>query len=120
MSHDILAVPSQLFAHLEAQPPLMRASAGNAYVGKEVNWNLMFVDGSERVTGKASLIFDTGVLGDRMIRGDVSLTEHPYLRSLPSGEPVRVRGTIRRVDALFVELEVAEMTLVRTVGAASQ
>ena len=35
----------------------------------------------------------------------------PQLRSLHSGERLRVRGTIRKIDTLSIELEITELLL---------
>ena len=118
MSPGVLTEPSQFFAEIDAQPPLMRANVANTYVGKEVDWNLFFVDGSEPIAGTASLIFHSGVMVVWIISGEVSLIEHPYLRSLPAGEPVRVRGKIKKIDALSINLDISELTLAKIAEAA--
>ena len=117
MSQNVLLAPSRLFTEIDAQPPLMRVNAANAYIGKEVDWNLFFLDGSEPVPGMASIMFNSGVSANRIILGEVSLTEHPYLRALHSGEPVRVRGKIRKIDGLCIDLDITELMLAKAVDA---
>ena len=95
--------PSSIFAKMDACPPLMRDEAQDAYLGKEVAWLLHFADGAVRQQGEAYLIFqvDDGV---RVVTGTVVLADYPWLKSLRTNETVRVRGRIRRVDAMKIEL----------------
>ena len=109
-----LNLPSELleiFTQIDSLPPLMRADAANAYVGKTVEWDLTFVDGDETAPGRAHLVFRSGSTGVRMIMADASLEDYPYLRSLPSGEAVRVRGRIKNIDALCINLDLTELVL---------
>ena len=110
--------PLELFTQINSLPPLMRADAANAYVGTMVEWNLIFVDGDETVSGRARLVFRSGATGVRMIMTDASLEDYPYLRSLPSGEAVRVRGRIRNIDALCINLDLTELVLPKAAEAA--
>ena len=105
--------PVTIFTEVEAQPPLMRQQASKAYVGKTVNWPVIFANASEQPSGQAHLIFRFDEHNVRMIVGEVPLTQYPQLRSLRSGERLRVRGTIRKIDVLFIELEIQELLLPR-------
>ena len=44
-----------------------------------------------------------------MIIGEVGLDKYPRLRMMRPGEPLRIRGTIRKIDALSIELEITEL-----------
>ena len=118
MSPNLRSKPLEIFTQIDSLPPLMRANAANAYVGKAVEWDLTFVDGSETVPGRAHLVFRSGSTGVRMIMVDASLEDYPYLRSLPSGEAVRVRGCIRKIDTLCINLDVTELVFPKTAEAA--
>lgn len=99
---------SRIFAEIEAQPPLMRPQAAKAYLGKLVDWLVIFANASEH-SGQAHLILRSDPHGVRMITGKVLLVEHPELRSLHSGEQIRVRGRIRKIDNLSIELEINQL-----------
>ena len=46
-----------------------------------------------------------------MITATVALSDYPWLRSLASEERVRVRGRIRRIDALDIQLDIFELSI---------
>ena len=118
MSLNLPSEPLEILTQIGSLPPLMRANAANAYIGKSVEWDLIFVDGDGTVPGRARLVFRAGSTGVRMIMADASLEDYPYLRSLPSGEAVRVRGRIKKIDALFIQLDLTELTLQKSAEAA--
>ena len=84
----------------------MRARAAKAYLGQEVEWALTFANGSEEPDGRAWLIFRRDLHDLELITGAVSLASYPSLRSLQPGEPVRVRGKIRKANPLYIELDI--------------
>ena len=102
--------PSAIFKEIEAQPPLMRSRAARAYQGMESDWSLIFANAQEGRSGDARLYFNCEprrMMG--MISGNASLRKYPQLRRLQAGTPVRVRGTIQKVDACFIELEIRDL-----------
>ncbi len=101
--------PAKIFAEIETQPPLMRQQAAQTYIGKVINWPVIFSNASEQPSGQAHLIFCFGSHHINMITGNVSLSDYPQLRSLRSGERLRVRGTIRKIDQLFIELDISKL-----------
>ena len=110
--------PSEIFAKIEACPPLMRDQTMQRYIGRTVNWLLTFRNGSTNDRGQARLIFNTQPDGIRMIAGTAPLSKYPGLKSLPSGESVRVRGRIRKIDSVCVNLDITELELPTSVEAA--
>jgi len=101
--------PATIFAEIQAQPPLMRQEAAKAYIGKMVNWPVTFANASEQSSGQAHLIFRFDPHDMSMITGNVLLSDYPQLRALRSGERLRVRGTIRKIDQLFIELDISKL-----------
>ena len=104
--------PADIFAELKAQPPLTREEAARAYVDQEVDWMLTFADGSEDNSGRAHLIFRIPKQMLRIVESIVSLSDYPWLKSLRADAPVRVRGRIRAIGVLFIELEISDLSLV--------
>ena len=102
---------AKIFADIEAQPPLMRDEAAEAYLGQEVDWALTFASGSKDNSGNAHLSFHISNEVIRGVQGTVSLSEYPWLKSLRADEPVRVRGRIRAISTLSIELEIGELVL---------
>ena len=101
--------PVAILAEIQAQPPLMRQEAAKAYIGRMVNWPVTFANASEQSSGLAHLIFRFDSHHINMITGNVSLSDYPQLRALRSGERLRVRGTIRKIDQLFIELDIIKL-----------
>lgn len=104
--------PSAIFKEIEAKPPLMREQAKAKYIGKQVKWTLTFLDGREGQDGEAHLTFHFNPQDIRMVSGNVFLSEYPRLRSMQPREALRVRGAIRKIDSLCIELEISELSLV--------
>ena len=48
----------------------------------------------------------------RIVEGTVSLAKYPWLKTLRADAPVRVRGRIRGIGVLSIELEISELSLV--------
>jgi hypothetical protein len=113
MSNVTFLDPANIFAEIEAHPPLMRAEAANTYVGKDIDWLLTFFSGHELGIGRARLTFRIASQGIGMVVGAVSLSDYPWLKSLHADEPVRVRGRIRKIDTMSIELEISELLLDR-------
>jgi len=110
---------SEIFADIKAQPPLMREQAAKAYLGQEVDWALTFTNGSEEPIGRAWLMLRRNPRDLELIVGGVSLATYPSLRSLRPGEPVRVRGRIRKANPLYIELEITDLLLHQPVATRS-
>lgn len=111
---DDLLRPSAIYAEINSHPPLMREQAKAAYIGREVDWPATFTDASEQPGEKASLMFYFEERDVRAVTGVVSLSEYPQLRSLHSDERLRVRGTIRKIDQLFIELDISKLVFAQS------
>ena len=109
--------PSGIFAEVESRPPLMREQAKAKYLGKQVKWALAFLDGRAGQDGEARLTFHFDPQDIRMVSGSVRLSDYPRLRSTSVGERIRVRGTIRKVDALCIELDIRDLVFAKAAEA---
>jgi len=118
MSEVETLAPGEIFATIQAQPPLMRQQAANAHLGREVHWVLTFENGSEEPSGQAWLIFRFDPHNMRMVEGRVSLSDYPSLRSMQSGETVLVHGRVQKVDALAIKLEIRDLVFAKAAEAA--
>ena len=103
--------PTEIFAAIEAQPPLMRAETARAYIGTEVDWPVTFADGHETDPGQARLSFRFEPNEVRKVVGEASLSRYPQLRSMQVGEPLHVRGKIHEINTLIIELEITNLLL---------
>ena len=101
--------PGEIFAEFEAQPPLRRPELIKQYLGMSVDWPVTFASAWESNSGMARVIFRFGRANVRMIAGDVSLSNYPQLKRLRAGEALRVRGRIRGVSILSIELDITEL-----------
>ena len=108
---EISAVdPSEIFAKIEASPPLMREQVKAAYVGKKVDCTATFLDGHVDPDGFARLAFHYDPHEVRMLIVRVALVNYPWLRTTRSGEAVRLHGRISKIENLSIELETATVT----------
>ena len=103
--------PSQIFADIEAQPPLMRPQTARAYRGMAVDWSLTFANAKADRAGEVSVYFHSESHRLSMVTGKVSLRRYPQLKQLRIGTLVHVRGKIREADTLFIELELTDLLL---------
>lgn len=102
--------PSEIFTQLDAQPPLMRSKFfKKEYFGMEVDWPVTFADAWEGSadTVRVAFRFESGNI--QAVVGDASLSHYPQLRHLRRGESLRVRGRIRSVSSLWIELDITEL-----------
>ena len=102
--------PETIDADINSHPPLMREKIKREYLGKEVEWLVTFADGYEE-KGKAHLTFHCEPRALRLVSGTVVLSDYPWLKSLRADEPVQVRGRIRRLGGMAIELDVLELSL---------
>lgn len=102
--------PTDIYAEIKSQPPLMRDEAGQKYIGREVEWLVTFDNGWES-KGQAHLSFGVEPHVISMVKGTVSLTEYPWLKSLRADKVVRVRGRISRIDGMAITLDKLELSL---------
>ena len=105
-----LLQPAAIGADIDAQPPLKRQEICQAYVGKEVDWLATFINGWKEPKGRAGLAFQVEPHG-MTIFGMVPLASYPWLESLGADETVRVRGRIRKVNALSITLDILELSV---------
>lgn len=96
----------------------MRPEARQTYQGMEVDWSVTFTNAQAHRSSRASVYFSSGPHLLSMIVGKVLLSEYPRLKRLQVGAPVQVRGTIRKIDALFIELEIQDLVFTKAAEAA--
>ncbi|PIQ83469.1 MAG: hypothetical protein COV75_07485 [Candidatus Omnitrophica bacterium CG11_big_fil_rev_8_21_14_0_20_63_9] len=101
--------PGKIFSEIKAQPPLMQEQERSMYVGKEVDWTLLFADGYEASPGVARVMFRSEPNVLQFVAMNVRLADYPWLKSMHRGEVVRVRGRISGFSALSVELKNADL-----------
>ena len=118
MSEDRSIEPAAIFAEMDAQPPLMRPQAVAVYLGREVCWSLRFANATEPSQGQTRLIFRFSSHSIRMVVGDVTLSAYPSMTGTRVNENVLVRGRVRKIDNLCIELEIHDLVLSRTLQAA--
>lgn len=106
--------PAQIFAAIEAQPPLMREEAKAKYLGKQVRWMLAFLDGHVYEPGEARLTFHFDSKDIRMVSGSVSLSKYPQLKSMQPGETLRIRGAIRKIESLCIDLDIRDLMFAKS------
>lgn len=100
--------PEEIFAEFEAQPPLMRPRFAEKYVGMEINWLVRLADAWQ--AGKNTRVaFHVDTLGIHAIGGEVPRAQYPQLEYLHAREPLRIRGRIRSVSSLWIELDISEL-----------
>lgn len=102
--------PTEIYAEIDSRPPLTRTEAARAYAGKDVDWTLWYVFGRERSSGQVHLAFQIARQEVRMAAGTVALSDYPWLKSLRADQAVRVRGKIRHIGTLTIEVDIAELT----------
>lgn len=99
---------SEMFAKINAQPPLMRAKAWATYLGKEIDWTTTFFSG-EIESGERVFLAFRHEASDKMIFVRVTLTDYPWLMSTRRGELVRLRGRIEDINPLTIDLEATSL-----------
>jgi len=102
--------PETIYSDIDSYPPLMREERKRAYVGKEVKWQVTLADGYKD-RGRVRLTFHCEPSVLRLVSGTVRLSEYPWLRSLRADEPVQVRGRIRRLGGMAIELDILELSI---------
>lgn len=101
--------PVQIFQTYDAQPPLQRPRYISDLFGISVDWPATFFTASANDADLVSVAFHYETLPVRMITGKVSRSTYPRLENLCAGEPMRIRGRIRSVNALCIELDITEL-----------
>lgn len=92
-------------------PPYQRASVSQHYAGQRVRWNTTFSNISD--TGDKLTLYMRG--SDRFgssVWGKVSLSEYPELKTMHSGHPLKVTGTIRQVSDLSIDLSDMDVEII--------
>ena len=102
--------PADISAAIHSHPPLKRQGICKTYVGKEVDWLATFINGWKEPKGRAGLAFQVEPHG-MTIFGMVPLASYPWLESLGANTAVRVRGKIRKLNALSITLDILELAL---------
>lgn len=96
-----------IFQDYSAQPPLMRPKFAQQYIGMEVDWAVRFANAWEEGKKKIRVAFHVELL--RGVSGSVPRAMYPQLEHLQAREPLRVRGRIRSVSTLWIELDITEL-----------
>lgn len=109
MQANTQPTPAQIFSEFEAQPPLMRSEVARQYIGLDVDWPVTLADAREQRPGEIHVVGWSTSRGNGLIVVDVPLSAYPQLRTLRVNDPFRVKGKIKRVDAVVIELEIAEL-----------
>ncbi len=99
----------KIFSEIEACPPLLRAKARAAHLGKEVDWIATFFSGEMEDAAHAFVALRHDAI-DKMIFARVNLADHPWLQSAQRGEVVRLRGRISKIGPLTVALDAVSLT----------
>jgi len=94
----------KIFSEIETYPPLMRASARAAHVGKEVDWRAAFFSG-DMGDGQRVFVALRHEASDKVLFAHVRLADHPWLQSTPRGETLRVQGRLADIGPLSIDLE---------------
>ena len=102
-------VPSAIFKEIEAQPPLMRPELVRQYIGMDVDWPATLADAREQRPGEIHVVGWSTSRGNRLIVVDVPFSAYPHLKTVRVNDPFRVKGKIKRIDAIAIELEIAEL-----------
>lgn len=102
--------PSEIFAEIDACPPLMRERKKVVYLGKDVDWVLNLVNGWEERSGQARLALKEQRSIVQYVAATVPLSDCPWLRHVHAGELLRVRGRIADVGTMSIELEGASVS----------
>jgi len=118
MPANVQPTPLQIFAEFDAQPPLMRKEFVQRYIGVEVDWPGTLADAREQKLGQIHVVCWPEPDGERLIVCDVSLSEYPQLKQLRVGDPLHLRGRIRKVDILTIELEIQNLMFAEAAEAA--
>jgi hypothetical protein len=104
--------PCEIVDAIRSQTPMMREEMAKQYIDVPVDWQLLFYNASlrdERIRVMANpkeRLFPSVVFwlpSDR--QGE--------LKTLPQDAPIRLKGTIKEIDGLQIELDNAEMIIVR-------
>ena len=109
MSRRQLPNPARIYAEFDAQPPLMRPEVVSEYIGRDVNWSVTLAGAREERPGQAFVSFHFEPHSVRMIGGEVSLSEYPQLKLTHVGHPIHLRGKIRKIDTLSIQLEISKL-----------
>lgn len=94
----------KIFSEIETYPPLMRAQARAAHVGKDVDWTATFFSGDMEDEQRVFVALRHEA-SDKMLFAYVRLADHPWLQSTPRGETLRVRGRMANIGPLSIDLE---------------
>ena len=104
--------PEAIFSEISAQPPLRRDEARASYVGREVDWTLVYIDGWEQSRGRARLAFKQERSIVKCVFATVPLADCPWLKHMHAGEIMRVRGRIAELNRLTLTLKGASVSQV--------
>ena len=109
-----MLTPAEIYAEVESHPPLMQEEAKGKYLGQEVEWFLTFFSGS-LYEDQVHLMFHHESRRIGWVTGVVPLSDHLWLKTLRAEEPVQVRGRIRSIDAMAINLDILELSVPETV-----
>lgn len=99
--------PEAILAEVKSHPPLMRAQAQRAYIGRRVAWRLPFTQGSiQGGTASLTFLFDRGF---GTVSGSVPLARYPWLKSLPADTALHLTGRIQKLTPLGIDIEISTL-----------
>lgn len=105
--------PSKIYEDIESHPPLMQEEAQRKYIGQEIEWSLTFTGGYVH-DGMCHLRFRSGPrlsAPNGGVRCAVPLSRYSWLKTMQAETPVQVRGRIREINVLAIELDALELSL---------
>jgi len=102
--------PEAIFSEIATHPPLKREEVRASYLGREVDWALVYIDGWEQSRGRARLAFKQERSIVQCIFATVPLADCPWLKHMHAGEVMRVRGCIAELDGLTMTLKGARVS----------
>ena len=106
--------PEKIFKDIDSHPPLQRIAITKSYVGNRVGWLLNFVSAREEKDGRVRVLLNSPPADPfpfPLIRGEVKLSDYPWLKTLHEGSKVHVLGTISDIDEIGIELDNVKLEL---------
>ena len=104
--------PEEIIAELGKLAPMMRQDFARQFKGVPFEWTLQFSSADARqkdifVSLKPEADFP-------LIFGTLPLARTADLKTVPSGEKVRLKGTIESIDsAVSISVNISELTILR-------
>ena len=101
--------PTQIFKEFDQMPPLQRPRLTEHLQGETVDWSVRLANAWQNNDETVRVAFRYGPPTVQSIIGNVRRSDYPQLEHLQVGESLRVRGRIRLVSTLWIELDITEL-----------